>query len=320
MDEIALHIDFLLHTHDCIIVPGLGGFVLNVTEVERNGLWGIDTPSCELIFNSKLTYNDGLLAESLMKTNNISFDLASNKIDSACEELKSTLIEKDEVVWINLGTFRQNSDKVPFFLPNKSYIRPNYYGLTNSRLKPTAILSTKGSDSDNLIPFKTFFRYASSGIAVALLFFFIVVSYNNFSPKSQQAEMVSKSLIFKNKKSKTETPEVNILTNAPEIAANNSAVSNRESHSPSENIKTSTLSNSKSTYYIIVGVYEVADVAKKTLSSLKKQGFSEASILKRPGRQDVYSASFTNKEEAQTFLKEIRKDHPAYKDAWLLKY
>ena len=37
MNEIALHIDFLLHTHDCIIVPGLGGFVLNETGVEKNG-------------------------------------------------------------------------------------------------------------------------------------------------------------------------------------------------------------------------------------------------------------------------------------------
>ncbi len=89
MDEIALHIDFLLHTHDCIIVPGLGGFVVNVTDIERNGLWGIDSPSCELIFNNKLTYNDGLLAESLMKTNKISFDVAIKKIDVACEELKN---------------------------------------------------------------------------------------------------------------------------------------------------------------------------------------------------------------------------------------
>ena len=54
MDEIALHIDFLLHTHDCIIVPGLGGFVVNMTEVERSGLWGLNAPTCELIFNSKL--------------------------------------------------------------------------------------------------------------------------------------------------------------------------------------------------------------------------------------------------------------------------
>ena len=69
MDEIALHIDFLLHAHDCIIVPGLGGFVVNEMGVEKNGLWGLDAPTFEIIFNSKLSYNDGLLAESLMKTN-----------------------------------------------------------------------------------------------------------------------------------------------------------------------------------------------------------------------------------------------------------
>ncbi len=92
MNEIALHIDYLLHTHDCIIVPGLGGFVVNTTDVEKNGLWGLDAPTFELLFNNKLTYNDGLLAESLMKINNVSYDVAIKKIESACKELKSKLL------------------------------------------------------------------------------------------------------------------------------------------------------------------------------------------------------------------------------------
>lgn len=320
MDEIALHIDFLLHTNDCIIVPGLGGFVVNTTHIERNGLWGIDSPTCELIFNNKLTYNDGLLAESLMRTNDISFERANKKIETACESLKEILQKQEEVVWSNLGAFRLNDENEPFFLPNKSYVRPCFFGLTNSRLKPASLLTTKDNDNENAIPIRILTRYATRGIAVALLFFFMVVSYNNFGPKNQQADMVSRSLIFSNEKANTQSFATNKISNASKSYANSAVKENNNMSSATTNKNTLNLPVSKKSYYIIVGVYEVSEVANQILANLKKQGFSEASILKRPGRLDVYSASFTYESEAQSFLKEVHKKYPAYKDAWLLNY
>ena len=94
MNEVALHIDYLLHSHDCIIVPGLGGFVVNTTDVEKNGLWGLDAPTVELLFNNKLTYNDGLLAESIMKTNNVSYEVAIRHIESAWQRTKKHFAEE----------------------------------------------------------------------------------------------------------------------------------------------------------------------------------------------------------------------------------
>lgn len=321
MDEIALHIDFLLHTNDCIIVPGLGGFVVNTSEIERNGLWGIDSPTCELIFNNKLTYNDGLLAESLMRTNHISYESAIKRIEKACKALKETLQKQEEVAWSNLGTFQLNNENEPFFLPNKSYVRPSFFGLTNSRLKPPSLLTTKDSDNENALPLKIFVRYATRGIAVALLFFFMVVSYTNFGPKNQQADMVSPSLIFKSEKPKTGSATHQKVSNESTSNANSITQDNVAVPSATAN-ENSTLNLPAATksYYIIVGVYEVSDVAHTILSNLKKQGFTEASILKRSGRLDVYTASFSDESEAQLFLKEVHQKYPAYKDAWLLKY
>lgn len=319
MDEISLHIEYLLHKHDCVIVPGLGGFVINIFDVERNGIWGLDAPNCELIFNNKLTYNDGLLAESLMRTEEISYEAAIEKIDLACGELKQRLIKGEQVEWINLGTFKGlsevNGSKRPLFSPNKSYIRPQYYGLTNVRLKPAISLSTKDANDKNAIPVKPFIKYISSGIAIALLFFFIVVSYNSYEPKSQHAEMVSNSLIFNKGESKSR------IKNAPSqlIDEQRDNAKNAELNSIAPTLEQNS-SISQSAYYVVVGVYEVRDVAEKTLSTLKKQGFTNASMLKRSGRLDVYSASFTDKKEAQNYLKKFHAENPKYHDAWLLKY
>ncbi len=310
MNEIALHIDFLLHTHDCIIVPGLGGFVVNETGVEKNGLWGLDAPSLELIFNSKLTYNDGLLAESLMKTNNISFAQATKQIESASQELKSRLMKREEVEWDNLGIFKTNKENNIIFLPNKSYVRPQFFGLSNARLKPAALAVTSSNNNGNAIPVRYIMRYVSTAIAVAILFFLVVVSYNSTSPVSQQAEIVSKPLIFGNNPSRTNTPKasqpstVAAINNSPSSEANNTVTPGQ---------------SSTKKYYIVVGVYEVRDVAENTLSKLKKQGFVNASMIERPTRLDVYSDSFSSREEAQAYLIKFHADNASYRDAWILK-
>lgn len=310
MNEIALHIDFLLHTHDCIIVPGLGGFVVNETGVEKNGLWGLDAPSLELIFNSKLTYNDGLLAESLMKTNNISFAQATKQIESASQELKSRLMKSEEVEWDNLGIFKTNKENNIIFLPNKAYVRPQFFGLSNARLKPAALAVTSSNNNVNAIPVRYIMRYVSTAIAVAILFFLVVVSYNSTSPVSQQAEIVSKPLIFGNNPSRTNTPKasqpstVAAINNSPSSEANNTVTPGQ---------------SSTKKYYIVVGVYEVRDVAENTLSKLKKQGFVNASMIERPTRLDVYSDSFSSREEAQAYLIKFHADNASYRDAWILK-
>ena len=321
MNEIALHIEFLLHTNDCVIVPGLGGFVVNISEFERNGLWGVDAPRCELIFNSKLTYNDGLLAESLMKIKTISFENAIKIIDSACNELKEKLKKGEQVVWTNLGTFKginlESENNRVVFSPNKLFIRPKYYGLTNVRLNPVTLFTTKNGKKDNLIPLKPFIQYISSAIAVALLFFFIVVSYNNFEPKHQQAEMVSKSLIFNKNNFVTSAKKEAVKVDANKIISK----TGESNIIDSSTINTVSAENKSLTnYYIIVGVYEVKDVAEKTLQTLKQQGFDNASFIHRYGRLDVYSDSFTDIKEAQTFLKKFKSENPTYHDAWLLKY
>lgn len=312
MNEIALHIDFLLHSHDCIIVPGLGGFVVNSTNIEKNGLWGLNAPTFELLFNNKLTYNDGLLAESLMKTNNVSYEVAIKQIESACKELKNNLLKNEEIAWDNLGAFKTDKESNIIFLPNKDYLRPQSFGLSNARFKPAALALSAPSKDENAIPIKTIMRYVSTAIAAAVVLFFVVLSYNNNSiSNSQYAEIVSKPLIFGNNPSRT---QLSRTTQPTTVTANNNL--------PADKADANTITQSQAstnTYYIIVGVYEVREVAENRLSKLKNQGFGNASMIEKPRRIDVYSASFSDRDEAQTFLHKFQTDNPQYKDAWVLK-
>ena len=65
MHDFVRRIEHLLTEHDCVIVPGLGGFVQNETEAHfdyKDQLFY--PPSKQIGFNARLHFNEGLLAES----------------------------------------------------------------------------------------------------------------------------------------------------------------------------------------------------------------------------------------------------------------
>ena len=60
--NVSQYISDLLYTHDCVIVPNFGGFVGNRKSAELNKKTGsLSPPSKQILFNRKLTTNDGLL-------------------------------------------------------------------------------------------------------------------------------------------------------------------------------------------------------------------------------------------------------------------
>ena len=108
MNQLISHIEFLLHTHNCVIVPSLGGFVVNTMPARRNGLSVFDSPVCELVFNRELTHNDGLLVESFMRTDGISFENATQKIDDSVRQIKNLLRSEESVDLGDLGQKPEN--------------------------------------------------------------------------------------------------------------------------------------------------------------------------------------------------------------------
>ncbi|MGM0376598.1 MAG: SPOR domain-containing protein, partial [Bacteroidota bacterium] len=75
------HISDLLYVHDCVIVPGLGGFVANhkpAVVVEERNLFR--PPSKEIGFNRSLSHNDGLLAKHVSQREQISWEESLERI------------------------------------------------------------------------------------------------------------------------------------------------------------------------------------------------------------------------------------------------
>jgi hypothetical protein len=118
MEQLSLHIEYLLLRHDCVIVPGFGAFI-NVREsahVDR--FTGVIYPGTrEVRFNGSLTHDDGLLAGSFARREQVSFAEGREMLRQEIAALSSTLTGDGEVTLGGLGILRKDIEGHVTFHP-----------------------------------------------------------------------------------------------------------------------------------------------------------------------------------------------------------
>lgn len=89
MDFLIQALPLLLHDHDCLVIPGLGGFVAHPVPARYDGdksEWV--PPGRNVVFNPKLTVRDGLLEQEIRRATNCTTDAATALIDKEAASLK----------------------------------------------------------------------------------------------------------------------------------------------------------------------------------------------------------------------------------------
>ncbi len=131
MIEIERHIEILLLDNDCVIVPGLGGFMTHHVDArydERDNMFL--PPMRTLGFNPQLKMNDSLLAQSYIEAYDMSYPEAIKQIEDETMEIRQNL-ENSGVYELNdIGTLILNDNGNIEFNPCESGIlTPELYGL-----------------------------------------------------------------------------------------------------------------------------------------------------------------------------------------------
>lgn len=318
MKELVSHIEFLLHHHNCVIIPDFGGFVVNSSHARRDGISTFHAPSCELVFNRDLLHNDGLLAQSYMKSYQIPFEAAMAKIELAVDELKRQLRDEKQVELGDLGCFAMNDEKRFVYKP-AVFVQPALFGLGTASLKPLIQMQPAGNVS-HTAQRKPLYRSvgiaAAAAVVLLLLMFLLPVGEQTIA--RQSAQMVSESDLFGGRTQRAKREKVDQKLVVSDNKAAEVLVAEQSQATATPKMLDATLLN-EPRYYIVVGVYEVKEVAEKMMENLLSEGLNETGWMQRPGRIDVYAASFTDKEAAENSLKEIHQDFPDLRDAWILK-
>ena len=123
----------LLFTNDCVIIPGLGGFVSNTRSTFLNPSQHTFTPpSKKVAFNSSLRTNDGLLAHYISQEENITYHEANEVISAYVDDVFRKLTLGEQISIEEVGTLSMDMEKHLQFEPetNSNFLLSTF-GMTS---------------------------------------------------------------------------------------------------------------------------------------------------------------------------------------------
>ncbi len=194
---IEKHVFHLLKHYDCVIITGLGGFILNHRDAYLNQITNtIHPPSKIISFNQNLIQNDGLLANYLANVENISYDEACLEIMKFSRKAKLKLQKKKSIFFQNIGTIQLNeNNKLEFISDSIFNFNQHAYGLKSFQLaklknKTKYNFSTSAAAAIILLICISIFSL-NTNLTNTLLFNLNPLNTNNYTPRTTLSDIDS---------------------------------------------------------------------------------------------------------------------------------
>jgi hypothetical protein len=310
MLRIVSHLEYLLKNYDCVIVPQLGGFVLQAEAASYVAATHLFRPmQKDVVFNTSLKYDDGLLAEQYMNCYGVSFQQARRMMEEDVEEIKALLFKELKVLLGNVGTlYRGTEGQITFQSGDTEVFSVDSYGLTTFQVRPWEELQHENKTfvaAKKNIYYLPINRKILRGVAIAAaaiaLFLMISTPVKDINPTLYTASFVPTEIV------RTRAHADTTLLAAHTPATKKSAVATRKAGQSIANTPM---------YYVIISSVKTKKQADEIISKVERAGITNVNKLVMPDKIRIYANKFTDKNKAETYLTKIRKN-PKYQDAWI---
>jgi len=295
VEKIYQHIEKLLAQHDYVVVPNLGGFVVQTQSAiilhDR-----ITPPKSTVGFNPLMHHSDGLLAIEIAKTEGISYRLSIEKIEQEIEKIKEVLKNQKSVKFGHLGHLYINNDGNVLYSPNlNADFLPANFGISDIYYTQ---LDTRRKEEPNRITFRLpssqTFKYAAAGMLVFGLLF--------ISPKVNDLRLSN---------------QADFSTLIPVLTDNN-IVADSINHNKDSAISMNLSSTDSAKFHVIVASLPTLQIAEKYCKTLQDESFIEAHILAPSKIYRVAIQSFSNRQAAIEYMEKLRLSDSQFETAWVL--
>lgn len=130
LKKIDTYIFELLFQHDCVVLPGLGGFVADYRDAQIDeSVEKIFPPSKSFIFNKHLVNNDGLLAHKFIEVEGVSYADAIQTVGEYVNNLQQCLDTSKRYELDQVGILYKDQGGNLRFKPSNTNFLLNSYGL-----------------------------------------------------------------------------------------------------------------------------------------------------------------------------------------------
>jgi hypothetical protein len=128
--DISNHISSLLMFNECVIIPDFGSFISNYVPSQFDpGRNVYLPPTKEIVFNSKITKNDGLLINHLVESESITYTQAFQAISNWVSNAFEMLNEGEKLEMNGIGSIEFDRNGSFIFTSSYSNILADVYGL-----------------------------------------------------------------------------------------------------------------------------------------------------------------------------------------------
>jgi hypothetical protein len=311
--DITAFIRELLFGHDCVIVPGFGGFIGNYTPARIDKSTGTFYPPVKQIsFNRNLNHNDGLLVGRISVSSKMSYDDARNLVEEFVTGIRKKLEKGEKIVFDKIGSFVNNHEGNVQFEPDRN---TNYY-LDSYGLEPFQCLPLEGYDVRKRIirqlekdPVKqASIRKAlwRAAVIIPLLSLLVVVPLKTDLFKARVEATTMNPLVsaeFENNKKAVD--EVNNIESA-KVEEKAEPISN-EATKPE--VVVPVVSETRA-YFVITGSFRLKGNAESQINMLKEEGFAPEIVIADNGFYRVCAMMCNDINTAVTKKDSIAKKFP----------
>ena len=318
----------LLYSNDCVVLPGLGGFIAKYKGASLNtSLHTIYPPQKTIGFNPQIKENDGLLVSALCALNNCSYSEGKAELDAWVKEQSNTLLRGEKLSWKGIGIlFQDRLGKIQFIPDSKGNFSVESFGLEKIILVPVereieepaaaevSVLEKRAAQGSKWIwKAAAVLALPILGVGIFALSHKIettdwqYASFKLLGTKSRIAQYAPTT----NRDIPTYTVEEDIVVTEP--VASTPVISTPKVENTEEIKVDNTTRLAK--YEIIVGAFSVPQNATRMVAELKKKGFNASLSGKKGNLQLVSAASDSNYEAMIQMLDKIKSEvNPS---AWL---
>lgn len=344
MIRLSKHIEILLLSNDCVIVPGFGGFMAHHVDARKDNSDGSFLPPIRSIgFNPKLTINDSLLAQSYVEAYDISYPEALMRIEDEVRELCQRIEADGKYEFKGIGIVSLNKEGNYEFSPCEAGIlSPSLYGLGSFQIKTLSelkdytkalivnlgkedkaeIINTEAEHQSDVQQNKHSARIIGfwrnvAVVSIAIIFFLLLPSplVNN----SQIAGTKIDTNLLEKVLPKDLTSGEEQLSNAVKNVSNsNNGVTPDKNAVKVTNSTPTVLKTTQKEYYsIVVASHVTIKNAKAYVQDLQRRGYNDAFVYHK-GHVKVLIGHFPNEAAAYSVLNKLN-DKYEFAGAWIKK-
>ncbi len=336
MNNLSRHIEYLLLTHNCVVVPQFGAFVVhesNASRVESENLFF--PPSRMVRFNPEVVEDDGLLVSLVRTVHHCQTTEAKRMVQGMVLNLRQQLLADGQVDFGSIGVFTQDEDGHVCFEPCQAgATTPSYFGLDafvmpkltaiqrNEKIaqkrKQTSRDSQNNTESHIIIHInRRALRYAVFSAAAILIcvLFAIPIDFNPTN-SSQQASVLptqptqTQQVVIPDENVEIEMTESDAVTADKEMVTIESQEGGQE-----ENIAVE-----KPNDFLIVLASDVTlKNAERYVNDLKKRGFENAIIYNNGKMTRVVLEGYATEEEASNHNIELHRSSKEFTYSWVMR-